>query len=173
MGFEPEEQYYCRTRDVFQSRLERLQSDLKNILSEDKAALVTAITGEIGNNSYDHNLGNWEDVMGIFFACSLSEKSIVLADRGQGILKTLRRVKPGLKNHKSALKVAFSERISGRYPENRGNGLKFVKQVVNQNNISLTFQTGDALLNLENKNGKIDIDTADSSIVGCLVTVSY
>jgi len=30
-----------------------------------------------------------------------------------------------------ALDLAFHKKISGRFPENRGNGLKFVRQVIN------------------------------------------
>jgi len=135
--------------------------------------LLTAVVGEIGNNSYDHNLGNWKDVVGIFFAYSLAEKVIVLADRGQGILKTLRRVKPELSNHKEALTAAFIENISGRYPEKRGNGLKFVRKVVGQQNFSLFFQTGNASLKMGSNNGNIEIDTINSSISGCLVVINF
>lgn len=168
---EPQKQFYCKTRDVFQARLEKLQTGLKSILNEDKTALLTAIAGEIGNNSYDHNLGNWEDVVGVFFAYSLAEKTIVLADRGQGILKTLRRVKPTLTNHKEALNTAFTQSISGRYPENRGNGLKFVRLVIAQNTFSLSFQTGDALLKLRNDN--IEISTNTPSIRGCFAIINF
>jgi hypothetical protein len=60
-------------------------------------SLLTSVAGEIGNNSYDHNLGQWPDIPGIFFAYDLNKKQIALADRGVGILETLRKVKPELK----------------------------------------------------------------------------
>jgi len=169
----PQDQNYCRTRDVFQTRLERMQSELKSILSVNQAALLTAVVGVIGNNSYDHNLGNWKDVMGIFFAYSLAEKVIVLADRGQGILKTLKRVRPNLLDHKEALTTAFIENISGRSPEKRGNGLKFVRKVVAQQKYTLKFQTGNALLKLEDGDGKIKVNTTNLTIRGCLVIISF
>lgn len=170
---EPQKKYYCSTRDVFQARLETLQSKLKKILSTNQAALLTAIVGEIGNNSYDHNLGNWQDVMGVFFAYSLAEKVIVLADRGQGILKTLKRVQPKLTSHKKALVTAFTKSLSSRQPENRGNGLKFVRQVVTSNQFSLKFQTGDAELLLTDKNDKINLNQISKEIHGCLAIINF
>ena len=73
----------------------------------------------------------------------------MLADRGQGILKTLKRVRPNLKNDKQALKTAFTEIITARAPEERGNGLKFVKNIVIDNPLMLFFQSGEAKLILQ------------------------
>ena len=87
-----------------------------------------------------------------FFAYDLSKKYIVLADRGQGILATLKKVKSNLSNHQEALKTAFTEIISGRAPEYRGNGLKFVKEIVETNEIDLMFYTGDAQIEIQKKN---------------------
>ena len=60
-------EYYCKTRDVFQNRTEKMLTDLlkKPSISEDQAYIISAIIGEIGNNSFDHNVGNWPDKMGI------------------------------------------------------------------------------------------------------------
>ena len=95
---EPEKDYYCPNSYVFKVRLDKLEA----LLSEEKSlqdifSLISSIVGEIGNNSFDHNLGNWPDVPGVFFAYDLNKKTVVLADRGQGILKTLRRARPKLK----------------------------------------------------------------------------
>jgi len=119
--------------------------------------LISAITGEIGNNSFDHNLGNWPDAPGTFFAYNLNKRQIVLADRGQGVLVTLKRARPGLSDHKNALRVAFTEIVSGRAPEYRGNGLKFVSNVVIDNKISLFFQTGDAQLRIQKDDSVLSI----------------
>jgi hypothetical protein len=43
-----------------------------------------------------------------------------------------------------ALNVAFREKLSGRAPENRGNGLKFVRQTVQDQGLHLTFWSGSA-----------------------------
>ena len=68
IGYAPERDVYCQTRDDFQARLETLQSTLKNKVSLSAISLLSAVAGEIGNNSFDHNLGNWPDIPGIFFS---------------------------------------------------------------------------------------------------------
>ncbi len=171
--YEPDQKYYCKTRDIFQARLEHLQPELLEDKNNKLASLISAIVGEIGNNSFDHNLGNWPDILGIYFSCSLTEKKIILADRGLGILSTLRKVRPNLKNHEDALKIAFTETVSGRAPESRGNGLKFVRNIVTQNPIKLTFQTGDAFLELQQGDKDIEIEISEKYIRGCLAVIKY
>ncbi|OGM72506.1 hypothetical protein A2422_01885 [Candidatus Woesebacteria bacterium RIFOXYC1_FULL_31_51] len=171
--YRPEEQYYCKTRDVFQARLEHFQTELSKDINNKYTSLISAITGEIGNNSFDHNLGNWPDILGVYFSYSLTERKIILADRGLGILFTLKKVRPDLENHKDALLVAFTETVSGRAPESRGNGLKFVRNIVTQNPIKLTFQTGNAFLELKNYNQGIEVEISKSSIPGCLAVIEY
>jgi hypothetical protein len=52
---------YCETRDVFKTRLSKMTNNLleNSDIDEDKIFIISAIAGEIGNNSFDHNLGNW------------------------------------------------------------------------------------------------------------------
>ena len=164
--------YYCQTRDVFQSRLETLQFELsKTFPLEGIVSLAIAVAGEIGNNSYDHNLGNWPDIMGIFFYYDEKNKSIILADRGRGILSTLKHVRPELNNSAEALKVAFTETISGRPNEARGNGLKFVRSVIIDNPLSLDFQTGNAFLHIKQHDNNLFIQETDIAIKGCFATI--
>lgn len=133
----------CPTRDVFQARIDRLVSDLKKSINNDNLAyLLVAVAGEIGNNSFDHNLGNWHDVPGVYFRPDLTAREMALADRGQGIYTTIKRVKPSVRDEVEAVRVAFTEIISGRAPEKRGNGLKFVKKVIEENNLRLELYTG-------------------------------
>lgn len=161
--------YYCQTRDIFQAKLDKMLRGFLQIkgLNEGNSYILSAIAGEIGNNSFDHNLGNWRDVPGIFFAYEISENEIriILADRGQGVLKTLKKAKPELKSDAEALKTAFMERISGRTPENRGNGLKFVRENVEAREMHLDFYSGSAKIEL-NKN--IKINEAAKETRGCL-----
>jgi len=164
--------FHCRTRDVFQARLETLQNKLVELMGVERASLITAIAGEIGNNSFDHNLGNWPDELGIFFS-STQNREIVLADRGRGILLTLRQVDATLQTHSQALVAAFTRQISGRPTEGRGNGLKFVKRVVTTRPIGLSFQTGDALIELSEHATQIDVKIAPESLRGCFVVISY
>lgn len=166
-------EFYCPTSDVFQARLHKMQKILlqKGVL-ENNVFLIAAIAGEIGNNSFDHNLGNWPDVAGIFFGYDLEQpkKIIALADRGQGVLSTLLKVKPELTTDQQALQTAFLEKISARAPENRGNGLKFVKQSVEQLKIHLTFFSGSAQAML---NKKIEFRAALEKINGCLAIIEF
>ncbi|MBI2430924.1 MAG: MerR family DNA-binding transcriptional regulator [Candidatus Levybacteria bacterium] len=169
----PNPDMYCQTRDVFQARLEKLQSELARIAPIEVVSLITAVAGEIGNNSFDHNLGNWPNIPGIFFSYSLRDRKVVLADRGQGILATLKRVRPQLASSSEAMQVAFTETISGRYPETRGNGLKFVRSIIVKHPFSLYFQTGDAELYLKQGDNDLAIQQAKVSINGCFATISF
>jgi len=146
----------CSTRDLFQARLEKLLHDLLKITSENAAYLLVAIVGEIGNNAFDHNLGNWRDVAGLVFDIDLAGREIILSDRGQGVLATIKRVKPDVKNDEDALRIAFTKVISGRFPEQRGNGLKFVKKVVVENNFYLKFYSGAAVCQIDSYGLKLD-----------------
>ena len=169
----PPVDFYCSSQAVFQSRLMKMEK----VISLDAVvipwfSLIVAATGEIGNNSFDHNIGNWPDVIGIFYAYDTRKKEIVLADRGRGILKTLQHVKPTLKTNADALLTAFTEVLSGRAPEARGNGLKYVKSITDQYPMSLRFQSGNAeVILLPGK--EMQIHEVDNSIPGCLVGLKY
>ena len=169
---EPTGDFYCATSDIFTARLTRLENDLQKV--DDLGihySLLTSMVGEIGDNSYAHNLGNWPDILGIFFAYDLNKRVIVLAERGRGILKTLKSVRPELESHKEALKVAFTEIVSGRFPEQRGNGLKSVAVNILASDVKLTFRTGDAELNLK-KGSKLNI-TECETFHGCFAILKF
>lgn len=166
--------YYCENIAVFQTKLSKLEKELESVkdLSE-IYPMLSSTAGEIGNNSFDHNVGNWPDIMGIFFGYDLSRRVIVLADRGRGILQTLQRVRPTLDSDTEAIRVAFTEYVSGRAPENRGNGLKFVKRAIVENPFSLIFQTGDAKLGLEQGDKDLDIQKNISPFRGCFACIEF
>ena len=166
--------FYCQNSAIFLARITKMEGlIMQNPSMKDLFSLIVSVAGEIGNNSYDHNIGKWPDTPGIFFGYDLNKKQIVLADRGLGVLETLRRVRPELKDHKQALQVAFTEIVSGRSPESRGNGLKFVKNVIARNPISLVFQTGNAKLTLVGNSSEIKIEDAPEDIRGCIAIISY
>jgi hypothetical protein len=130
----PDASQYCPTRDVFEGRLPRLLVYAGSVgLPEGDAALLTAVAGEVGNNSFDHNLGHWQDQPGCYFAFTFDAPALLvwIADRGRGVLASLQAVVPGLTDHQQALAIAFERILSGRHPERRGNGLKFVRSVIN------------------------------------------
>lgn len=163
--------WYCQTRDIFIARLEPFLGESKNEIGED-AYLLSAIVGEIGNNSFDHNLGNWKDIPGICFVHSQKEKMVFLADRGQGILRTISQVKPDVTTHQKALEVAFTQIISGRSPEKRGNGLKFVLTVVKEKNWTLKMYSGDAEIQIIPSTG-LKFNHSPMVVPGCLTVIEY
>jgi hypothetical protein len=104
--------------------------------------LHTAVVGEIWNNSYDHNLGSWKDVVRIIFLYDLTNKIVILADRGEGIKETLSKVKNDIQCDEQAINIALTEVISGRSPEQRGNGLKLVSKVIKMKKCHFYLQSG-------------------------------
>ncbi len=127
-------QFVCETRDVFSARLGRLDSLSRRGLEGGELALFISAVGEIGNNCFDHNLGHWRDAPGCWFETQMTGKLlwVLIADRGQGVFRSLRRAFPAIPDETSALIAAFEKRISGRAPENRGNGLKFVRKIIEE-----------------------------------------
>ena len=172
MPEEPDAEYYAATSAHFQARLSSMEKNLQRGFPE-MFSLITSVAGEIGNNSFDHNLGNWPDVSGIFFAYDIPKRVVVLADRGQGVRSTLQRVLPELKTDREALRVAFTEIITGRAPEHRGNGLKYVRKVITESQMKLLFQTGDAVLQLQRERRSLTIKKADRPFRGCLAIIRF
>jgi len=79
-------QFYCANSAAFQTKLITLQNRLAEMRELSLLfPLIVAVAGEIGNNSFDHNLGNWPDIPGVFFSYSIRDRKLVLADRGQFI----------------------------------------------------------------------------------------
>lgn len=166
------DKYYCPSRDIFQARLSGFLEELRKKLTDDnRAFLLTAIVGEIGNNSFDHNLGKWLDAPGICFSWEFDNCLIILADRGQGVLTTIKKVRPATSTNQEALRIAFTKVLSGRSPERRGNGLKFVRQVAQTNNIEISFYSGDALCFINNNEFAIKLTTKD--VPGTLAIIKF
>lgn len=162
---------YCSDSSVFKARLSKLEKALQSDPKlKDNFSLITSVVGEIGNNSFDHNIGNWPDATGIFFGINLPEKKIILADRGQGVLATLKKVKSSLTNDKDAITVAFNEIISGRPLETRGNGLKYVKRIVMEYAMNLWFQSGKDAATINNG---FTVDEAKDNLRGCFAVLDY
>lgn len=139
-------QRLCPSRDVLQARLDRLLGDLgRTRFPTADAALLVAVAGEIGNNSFDHNLGRWQDAVGCWFDVDITPHGLLVAvaDRGQGIFASLKPIDPGIQTEQQAVDTAFAKTLSGRFPERRGNGLKFVRGVINSHpNRRLICQSG-------------------------------
>ncbi len=166
--------FYCPTSSIFNARLTKMEYALMQKPGFEKLySLITLITGEIGDNSFAHNLGKWPDTAGIFFGYDLAKGIVVLADRGLGILETLRQVRPELPSHVAAVEVAFTEFISGRAPEKRGNGLKTVRQVVMERPIDLFFTSGDAEVRMQGSHKAFHVTRGQRIVRGCLAKIEF
>ncbi len=168
-----ESEYFCQTRDVFEARNNRTPETLiKGGIDKSLAYIIYAMSGELGNNSFDHNLGNWPDIPGAFFAFDYDGKNgcLIIADRGIGVLNSLRKALPNLKDDKEALEIAFTKKISSRVLENRGNGLKFIKSNVLEKNLFLQFISGKAQVSL---NHEMKLSETENPIKGCLAILKF
>ncbi len=168
-------EFYCERQDRFTSRLEKMGLLLAqtDAVGERTASLLTAVAGEIGDNSFMHNVGNWFDVPGIFFAYDIKKRVIVLADRGQGVRKTLSRVRTTIGSDMEALRIAFTEIVSGRAPEKRGNGLKVVRDIVEKNPIGLQFRSGLAKAQSPKQAASIVISMEKENIRGTYAVITF
>ena len=166
--------FYCPTSSIFNARLTKMEYALMQKPGFEKLySLIVLVTGEICDNSFAHNLGKWPDTAGIFFGYDLTKRIIVLADRGLGILQTLRQVRPELPSYVAAVEVAFTEFISGRAPEKRGNGLKLVREVVTDQPIDLFFTSGDAEVRMQGPNKKFHVTRGQRIVRGCLAKIEF
>lgn len=136
-------EFYFPYSDFFRIGSEKIREVfVEDGFSDQESIYYETIIGEIGNNSFDHNLGKWT-IPGVLMI--YNGREIVLADKGVGVLNTLKEIIPGLDNYKDALRVAFTEIVSGRSPESRGNGLKYVRSIIENGKIKaeLQFFSGD------------------------------
>jgi hypothetical protein len=164
---------YCESRDVFNARLERLRLQHRSRGIGERADLINAVLAEVGGNSFDHNLGQWRDLPGVYLGDAVADglEIAVIADRGQGVRATIQRAVPGtLENDLSALQLAFLRRITGRVGERRGNGLKFVREVVRSTGMSLYFQSGSAVYQTSAEDAWSETNRL---LPGCLAVLSF
>lgn len=170
-----QEIYHCPTKDIFGARLGKFLMMYKNFgLNDSQAQYMTAIIGEIGNNVFDHNLGNWPlDVTGAIIMGQRfprkKELEIVVADPGIGFKQSLHRKDPNLKDQIEAIKLALQKGVSGRIEEDRGNGLKYVQDwTFNELSGMIKIQSYDGLVIANKKEMK---SQAVPSILGTIVGV--
>lgn len=169
-------EYYCERPDRFTSRAARMGVELQQDgkFSEDLVSLITLIAGEIGDNSFAHNLGNWPDIPGIFYAYDLNKRMIVIADRGRGVKTTLQQVRPSIDTDVTALNVAFTEILSGRNPEKRGNGLKVVRRTLESREIGLLYRSGIGLVTIPvEKPGYLMISESKENVRGTYCVIMF
>ena len=169
----------CSSRDIFQGRLDSMLRQLIQQTSKEvEISLFTAIIGELGNNCFDHNLGQWRDMPGCWFVYGFESNYLwsIVVDRGQGVRSSLGHILPDIKSDEEALEIAFHKKLSGRSPEKRGNGLKFVRSLINGDRArGLFFTSGNAVKifgGLENKIKTI-FQTKKTNGVGTFIFVLF
>jgi len=163
--FGENDRFFFRTRDVFTARIQ-------SFVLETKKYLEAAIIGEIGNNTFDHNFGFSNNYPGGVYCDVLYEQRYtVLADYGKGVRQSLLPVLPSIGSDIEAVEIAFTKRISGRSPEQRGNGLKFVSETIQQNNWHLYFQSGCGCCLIDGSGIRFIEKTV--SLVGCLAIIDF
>lgn len=156
--------YFCSSRDIFQARIDSYALGTSKYLE-------SAIIGEIGNNTFDHN---WDFAEGHARGTYLNlydyDNIVILADFGRGIRKSLEKVFQA-KDDKDALEIAFTQQISGRAPEQRGNGLKFVLENMKKKKWDLYFQSGTGCCTI--RDGIVTFKENNVDILGCLAILVF
>lgn len=159
-----DESNWSSNKDIFDTRLQSY-----NLRTEQW--LFGAVIGEIGFNTFDHNFGfNHSIKKGLYCNFDFGTNSVLLLDCGRGLKDSLIKVQSNLKDDSEAIRIAFTEMISGRAPEQRGNGLKFVLNSIIQNKWYMYYQSGNAIC-LADSTG-FSFSTSELNYSGCLCLLS-
>jgi len=142
---------FCKYRDEFNAKLEHFLKMFRNFgLSEADSQRATAVIGELGNNVFDHNLGNWPTpIVGALIAGqnypTYKRVEITIGDPGVGFYESLTKAFPDIKSDMDAIKKGL-EGNTGRVGEERGNGLKLIqKWTINNFSGQVMIHSGDGL----------------------------
>lgn len=117
---------------------------------------ATALVGELGNNVFDHNSGNWPtDIGGCIIACQNYPKrksiEIAVGDPGIGFKRSLKTAFPDLPDDIAAIRKGLAG-FTGRVGEDRGNGLKLIqKWTLNNFSGNVIIQSGEGLVVVKQK----------------------
>jgi len=148
---------HCSYSDEFNARLGHLNIMFRNFgLNRDDANLATNIIAELGNNVFDHNLGNWPtDISGCILVAqnypAKKSMEVAIGDPGIGFRRSLGVAFPDLKSDVEAIKKGLGG-YTGRVDEKRGNGLKFVQRwTIDNFHGKLIIQSGDGLVEVDEK----------------------
>ena len=160
---------HCLYQDEFSARLSRFITMFQNFgLSENDAQRATAVVGELGNNVFDHNLGNWPtNISGCIIVAqhypSTHTIEIAVGDPGVGFYGSLKAGFPDLVNDTEAIKLGLAGN-TGRVGEIRGNGLKLIQQWTLQNfSGKVMIHSGNGLVIVDKSGMK---DTKVNKILG-------
>ena len=141
----------CKYRDEFNAKLEYFLKMFRNFgLSEADSQRATAVIGELGNNVFDHNLGNWPTpIVGAIIAGqnypAYKKIEITIGDPGVGFYESLTKAFPDINSDTDAIKKGL-EGNTGRVGEQRGNGLKLIQEwTINNFSGQVMIHSGDGL----------------------------
>lgn len=160
-----------QNNDCWSLYKDAFDAKLQTFAMQSQQWLLGAVLGEIGFNTFDHNFQIDSNRKGLYCNFEYGENTAALLDFGCGIKTSLSKVKKDIKTDKEALRIAFTEIISGRAPEQRGNGLKFVLSSVIQNNWNMYFHSGSAYC-LIDKDGYTFKDS-EYNHIGCFCVIGW
>lgn len=153
-----------RFKQDFYGEYENIFEEFSKIgFSQNNAALITSSIGELVDNAFHHNLGQWNSSFGplvILMAQNILDKqeiNISICDFGVGFLETLKNNYPQLKSEAEAIEVAIKPKTTGRISKIGGNGLVYLqKNIFNGFSGEIAIRSKDSLVSVE-KNGKINL----------------
>lgn len=147
------------SKQDFYGEYEIIFNEFKEIgFSENNAALITSSIGEIIDNAFYHNLGQWNSEFGplvIFTAQHIPDKkniNISICDFGVGFLNTLIGNYPFLKIEADAIVFALKVNTTGRINKAGGNGLVYLqKNIFNSFAGNIMIRSGNTLTAIEKR----------------------
>ncbi len=124
---------HCNFRDALEARLgSKIRRMFSHFgLNEDEEPMATSLVGELGNNVFDHNDGQWPtSVRGAIILAQMNPQKrsaeVVVADPGIGFSGSLKALNPNIESDVDAIKLGLTG-VTGRVGEPRGQGLQIVK----------------------------------------------
>lgn len=152
---------HCEFRDAFEARLSsKIRIMFKNFgLDADDEERATSLVGELGNNVFDHNDGQWPtDVRGAIILAQHNptkrQIEVVVADPGIGFSGSLKAVEPSIKSDIEAIQLGLRG-VTGRIGEPRGNGLKIIQDwTINKFDGTVRIHSGSGLVIVDKKDGQ-------------------
>lgn len=121
----------------FYGRYESILAKLKHIgISDDTGMLIGSSLGEIVDNAFSHNIGQWSNDLGPLVILLMQnniqkrELTISICDFGIGFLQTIKHNYPKITTEAEAINLALKANVTGRPNQKGGNGLLFLQKNV-------------------------------------------
>jgi hypothetical protein len=147
---------HCIFRDELDGRLGKIKRMFAHLgLNEPETSMAASLVGELGNNVFDHNDGQWPgSVRGAIILAQSNPRQgkieVVVCDPGIGFRRSLAGHQP-VASDADAIKLGLSG-VTGRIGEPRGQGLRIVQNwTINNFDGIVRIQSGDGLVVVDNK----------------------